>query len=294
MPVQLPLGLLRQLLLHFSSGAALMKILVLAISRGRPLDLSATLLGFKRLESGRHEIRYVVRFDEDDETLPSYYETLKGQDWVTAVLGPRPITLGEALNSVVRTFPEWDVLNIVPDDIHPLSPSWDHHIALAASRDHAGSWRELADPANPTLPFITRHWYDRVGRAMPEWFPFWFSDVWIGETFAFAYDKPITIYPELSWYGTRGRTTNMRDIEFWLEVWIKSRPERIAEAQKLFGAYLPAEATALWTTHFEKNDQWLRENVLRLQSILGDPRPPSEQYLQAKTKAEAFLTPYPT
>ena len=268
-----------------------MKILVLAISRSRPLDLCATLLGFKRLESGRHEVTYLIRGDEDDketrELITNWWSKFPANSRFE--VGPRPTTLGAAINQAVANWEmPWDVFMVTPDDIHPLSPSWDHHIALAASRDQAGSWRELADPANPTLPFITRHWYDRVGRAMPEWFPFWFSDVWIGEVFAFAYDKPITIYPELSWHGTRGRTTNMRDIEFWLEVWIATRRERISEAVAL-NPNLSVETTDRWTSRFSQNDQWLRDNVLRLQSILGDPRPPSEQYLMAKAKAEAFL-----
>ena len=129
-----------------------MRIAVAIISRGRPLKLIGVVEGMEALASGKHEIIYGVRCDEDDPQTMEAAEALSTGHPILIQSGPRPATLGEAHNGLMAgmqreagpfgAFVPWS------DRLFVVTPGWDEEIAREAGTDPTRLmwWKSEQDP----------------------------------------------------------------------------------------------------------------------------------------------------
>lgn len=218
-----------------------MKITVPLFSRNRPASMLAVLTSLDALSTGHHEITYPLIVDEDDA------ETLRHLNhWLTAgllpkgavpMIGQRDRVLNARMNAIAAQFPA-DAYFFAPDDGYPLAQHWDTIFAAAHQQGlPAWAWQEKNDPQNVTFICVSEKWRATLGRAFPEYFPYWFADTWIAEVHLLCFAKPIAVINQLGMGGKRGTTQGMRDLRFWFEFFAHTRKERLEEAKKLGRAY---------------------------------------------------------
>ncbi len=277
-----------------------MNIIVAIITRENPLGLTTLVGGLDGLASGNHAIKYVVRYDDDDaasmDALDSLCYLLPRK--VQGVEGPRPMTLGEAWNDALQAnigFDDWEVAVTLPNDVIPLCEKWDDVLADVLGKDkkrYAVSWRQTCDPTNPVFPTVRKEWCEVVQHQLfPEWFPFWFSDTWIIEVYQFVFGGRLPICTNLTLGGKHDKTRGMRDLKYWFDFFRATRSLRIEEAGRLAGAlgrspYDLSPAIA----EMERQDEWQQTRIPLYEKWFGaDIGEPSERYLMAKAKADAWL-----
>lgn len=109
-----------------------MRLLVKFPTRGRPEKALATLGRYVRMESGDHDVRYVVVLDVDDPTM--------GAAHVSGQLARMPrveVHSGEhadkiaACNAFTPDPATWDVVLLASDDMIPHVEGWDAEICDA-------------------------------------------------------------------------------------------------------------------------------------------------------------------
>ena len=262
-----------------------MKIHVIIPSRHRVRSLSAVLTSLDALALSPQDIRYTVLCDEDDkETMVAAHDE--------AVIGPR--TLVNARQNEVIAASDADVFMPWADDLFPLVFGWDAIInqVLTKAKIPAFSWQEVQDPRNHTAIVLEAQWVKAAGRFFPEHFPFWFSDTWLKEVFAFVYGQDMPIIEALPFSHKRGVTQGMRDLEFWFRVFARTRGERIDEAKRVAAAYGIAwfEKPQLIDI-FDKSDEAQLERVPQYEAVFGaNQGEPSDAYKAAKAKAARLFT----
>ena len=273
-----------------------MNILVGILSRHRLLGLAGMLGGLRTLESGAHDVRYVVLYDDDDlatDRLMYTFAQLHG-DRIAGIYGPRPVTLGDALNKCAdfRGW-NWDAFVHLVDDCVPLCVGWDVAVENELKVDPLVAWKSHEDPTNPGLITFSRRWYDAAGETEPCWFPFWFGDTWVAEVHRFVTGRRLRISDVLvtSDGGHRGKTTGMRDLAFWFDFFRQTRPERLVQAgriaQKLEGTVLDTD-TAL--EEMRAWDEWQLGRIGLYERVFGNEgTEPSPRYLVARARAEDHL-----
>ncbi len=275
-----------------------MKIVVAILTRENPLGLITLVGGLHGLESGTNDVRYVVRYDGDDQAS---YEAVQGlSDWlpgkVYEVVLPRPVTLGEAWNDALRSarFWDWEVCATFPGDVIPMCDQWDSILAGFLSVDkHPGvSWTQLCDPQAPVFPCVRREWFDALGgKLFPEWFPFWFSDTWVIEVSNLAFGSRLPIVTNLILGGKHASTSGMRDLRWWFSAFAKTRVLRIREAETLASALgWPRVDPGPIIVEMEKSDDWQQGRVSQYEKVFNaDVGVPSERYLKAKMAMQNLL-----
>ena len=154
------------------------RISILAPSRGRPKALQAMADSAFRTASNIEILAYV---DEDD---PSDYEAV--QD-VTIVRGPR-INLSDCWNRLAEKA-RGSILHMGSDDIRFRTPHWDQMIrqAFEVFRDRivfVYGDDGIHDRKMGTHGFVSREWYQTVGRFTPPFFPCDYADTWLNEVAA--------------------------------------------------------------------------------------------------------------
>jgi hypothetical protein len=266
-----------------------MRIHVLVPSRGREQSLQAVLVSLFSLSSGVNDVEYTVICDDDDISTRSTAMTLRGLD-VSVKCGPRRL-IHKTENEIV-TKSEADVFMPWADDLFCVTPHWDEMLRKVVEQVPAFSWQEVQDPKNHTAIVLEKKWVQAVGRFYPEHFPFWFADTWMKEVFAFVYGEDMPIVQPLRFSHKREPTLNMHDLEFWFKVFAATRYERIQESKKVCAAYGRTwVARPEFVTLFEKQDQMQLERVPQYELAFGaNQKEPSQMYLEAKAKAERFLT----
>lgn len=279
-----------------------MRILVCIPTRNRPALLITTLMAFDQLSTGQHEISYAIGIDEDDMAA---YEAAK----ICAANIPRVsmhfvpkdvVTIGGIWNFLVRG-QEADVYLAHVDDAIPLMRYWDELIARYVQAGHkAFSWfdSELGNQAG--YPVITHDWLKASGYFQIDHFPFWFCDTWFEEVFQFTFNKKISIPPQLAVGGKRGTTTNLRDLDFWWGFFNTTRRIRLLEGYRLSKA-MGCQVYAEYSDYLVSRKHWIDEATKRDQSFKGkriaeledarkEQKEPSARYLEAKRRAEAYMT----
>ena len=268
-----------------------MRIAVLILTRGRPAGLGGAIQAFHATASGQIPVEYVVCGDDDDPTIEQAQELLEHLP-VTWSINPRPDALGRAWNLGAKAC-DWDLALFTGDDTVPATWHWDWRMADNAAAAPAFAWTEANDPSNCTYWATTRRWYDAVGQAAPEMFPFWFNDTWAAEQHLFAFGKPILIDRHLVMAGRRGTTREMREVAFWFDVFAATRPQRIAEAGRIARAHgvAPPDPAGLldWCRRWDAEQQASvpRYNV----AFAADQVPPTARYNRLRARAAAYMTP---
>ena len=144
-----------------------MNIDVLIASRGHPKELETSVRVMIALESGLHNIRYIIGMDEDDQkTIALTNEALRNTN--TIILpAPRPTCFGSVWNRCA-TFSTAEYLMIMGDGPLCLTQSWDNWLPQLMNKDlmFSGLWAYA--PSLACFPVITRQWYEATQTIMTE------------------------------------------------------------------------------------------------------------------------------
>lgn len=267
-----------------------MNIAILILTRGRPAGLVAAVKALHATAGGAANLEFVICGDDDDDTIGQAVACLDVP--VTLSINPRPDALGRAWNLGAAAARPWDLALFTGDDTVPLTHHWDRRMAdLAARGLPAFAWLEANDPDNCTYWCTTRRWHDAVGRACPELFPYWFNDTWVAEQHLLAFGQHIHVEPDLVMGGRRGTTREMREVGFWFDVFAATRPQRIAEADRIaaaFGHRPPDRGPVLeWCRRWDAAQQ---ASVPRYNAAFGaDLVPPTPRYRRLREAAARLL-----
>ena len=206
-------------------------------SRHRPAGLLSVLTALDALASGTHEITYPLIVDDDDALMRETINYWRQHDMMPAgvfpIVGKRDRTLNARMNEACAAFPA-EAYFFGPDDGYPLTQHWDAIFKAAVDQGlPAWCWVEKNAAGDATFICLSEKWRSALGRAFPEYFPYWFADTWIAEVHLLAFAKPIALINQLAMGGKRGKTQGMRELSFWFKFFAHTRDERIAEAEKL-------------------------------------------------------------
>lgn len=271
-----------------------MRIAVITPTRGRPANAITLSNVLERTTSGEHQITHFLSCDTDDESRRQFLRPLIPR-FVQLVEMPRADSLGEAWNAPLTNIgPNWDICTFIGDDVMPLTPGWDKGIAWLVGKHEVAAWCEDTDPNSPTYPIMTRRFVEAMdGKPYTDWFPFWFDDPWLNEVVTFATGRGIPIVTDLRLYAkSHGITQGMRDLAFWVEFFIAMRPRRIKQGHALAGRMGwtepdPASPLELFTT---LDGMWPGRIPLIEKACNANQGEPSERYLRAKARAQAWMT----
>lgn len=212
-----------------------MRVAVIIPSRGRHDGLAAVLRCLQALESTQHEIQYVVSYCEDEP----HTRWVAEDAGALAIQRPADCTPGAAFNHACA-YAKADVYTGFCDDVFPLTSGWDHYLALAIEQKDLACfcWEEVNDPYNISYIASSVRVQKAIGDLCPEYFPFWFNDLWLAEIHALAFGHfPKRIDGLKLCNNKRGKTRGMRDYPFWCDVFVATRGERVVAAGKLAAEY---------------------------------------------------------
>lgn len=264
-------------------------IAVIIPSRRRPESLKAVLRVLQATASGEHDITYAVSFERDDLATEAAAFSVPG---VRALQRPLDCTPGAAINNAIDRIPQADIYTGLCDDIFPLTWHWDILMDKALRKPIiAWCWEEAADPMNASYICVSGRVRRAIGALCPEYFPYWFNDLWFAEIHHMAFGFRPPLLGGLKLGGQRGKTHGLRDFIFWCQVFTATRPERIALAVKLaaeYGSAPPELQKTLQICHFF--DQDFRGKSERFERRFGDDDPAAPYYVLAKQRAETMLT----
>lgn len=273
-----------------------MKIAVCIPTRKRPRLLIAAITALEQLASGENEIIFSVRVDDDDVAGRMALDTLQQELPVTVVVDKAPPTVGQKLNEAVAAV-QADAYFLSTDDIFPMTAGWDRGIAtvIEEHRLHAFCFNHLQEPGNTTYPVLSAKWMDTLGQAVPELFPFWFTDTWLAEVYHMAFGTGMPIVQDLMLSGQRGRTTGLRDLRFWFDYFEATYPLRRDQARRLAKA-LHADVTLEQVTEAQRqhHERYLSqlERIPLYEKAFGEPMfeaMPDGAYAGLKQQAQAWM-----
>lgn len=271
-----------------------MKITVMIPSRRRPYHLEVVLMALHESASRMHEITYVVGADSDDPATISQAHLLAMKvPGVQVFCTNRMGSLGNMVNKMAARYPA-DVYCSLCDDIEPLTPGWDHILFLHWATRQDGVWWWRTDRARPaTYAIVSHKWLQASGRIFTDYFPFWWDDIWLLQTWNLA-SRELPLQAEI-WLKDRSFATHrMRDLKFWAEFYASRKPERIAEANRICKALgWPHEPLSLNQRGIlqigDVKPGFMDETdkIERAQGELGAP--PTPEYLAARARAVTLM-----
>jgi hypothetical protein len=265
-----------------------LKLSVLIPSRGRAFRLKTMLDTIRGLESGKHEISYVIGCDSDDPETVTMGYLLKLYD---CRIAPRCMvrqpSLGVMMNRLIDENPA-DAYVCLCDDVMVLTPHWDDAIsdAWTVRPDGVWWWRTLAvRPA--TYAIVSEKWRKASGQIWTDYFPFWWDDMWLLQVWMFASGLPIL--PVEAWLDDQAQsTTRMRDLRFWSDFYTWSKGKRQAQAVRIAKALGWPPAPLDDNNRCDVSAAFYRE-ADKIEANQGDKFPPTVEYLKAKERAEQMM-----
>ena len=266
-----------------------MRIAVVIPSRGNAQRLQGVIHALHGTASRMHTIFYVVSYCREDPETRKAVLALPAAAAVKAHMRTDHCTPGQAFNEAAAVV-DADVYMGWCDDVFPLTWCWDTYVAAAAEQLPAAYWIEAADPQNTSYGFATAKVLAALGKLQPEYFPFWFVDIWFAEVNHFAFGRRPPLISNLILGGQRGKTQGHRETLFWAQFFAYTRPERMALGGRLAAAYdlLPPdprqalEACSYWDADFQSK-------CANHDARFNEDRAPEPYYEIAKAKALAML-----
>lgn len=274
-----------------------MKIAFCLVTRGNPKRAAAVIECARSLASGEHEIEYLVGLDADD--VESYNFFKQNYPGLILSVDQRPRGVGAVWNRLVRRS-EADIYCPFPDDCFIASPDWDALIVDtfrekfkdAPKPCNVLAWNDLANPNQCTLPIVCREWVEMTGQLYDERFPFWFYDTALSETFSFVMGQPVPCHPGLILAAKKGITQRMRDLELWWQFFAFLRAERLKNGEqyrKQLGIELHDGILDNCIKAWERRDRYGLASSIEMENSIAERRPPTEEYLSAKSAAESLM-----
>lgn len=266
---------------------------VLIPSRGRP-DLLARCVASLVATAGGANIEIIVGLDDDDPTIGD----VNIEAAITTVVAPRHRTLGALINDLaVKAHGRW--LFALGDDYVMTTAGWPKIIATAGDvlprRVGVLYPKDAAHPGFASHPIVSREVFKELGYYHTPIFPFWFADTWWDEIGTML-DLKVEIPIEIAMPDARGATTSLRDLPYWVEIFVSLRSERLRDAVKLLKlAYDDNDSAVVRFAQEIPQRQYLcveRVKHLRnprkaeeLSVIYGSGGAPSAHYAEVKAEA---------
>lgn len=265
-----------------------MKFALLMVTRGNPKRAAAVIECAKSLASGKHEIEYIVGCDNDDFKTHSVLHQYGG---LRLSIGNRPRGVGAVWNRCASEV-NADFYCPFPDDVFVSCPDWDDLIASFNAPILA--WHDLTNEGQCTLPIVSRGWLDLAGKLYDARFPYWFYDTCVDEVHSFVTGQRIPIPEELTFVSKKGLTQNLRELPFWWDFYVATRAERLRLAAGIrakLGIQLAPDLIKRAVEMWERRDRIGRATAQQIEDGLSAEgrKPPSEQYLKARSDAAAYL-----
>ena len=273
-----------------------MKINVLIPTRGRPLQLAAALYSMFFCSSDKHEVKFCVACDDDDEPTKLALRELRQSHLPVSVrIGPRPDTLGSVANDMAAHWPA-DVYQIFADDLMCITHGWDEILAQAVTQTpHGVFWMKSAKHQQSLVPAVTEQWRVAAGQIFTEYFPYWFDDLWLQESWIMATGEN-PIFLDTVVVDRPSSTHRMRELEFWAKFYFAMRDERREHARAIADVLnLPEKAFAsLMREAFSKRMETYpplnANDAAKVEaSNKAETGPPSESYVRVKERAENLM-----
>lgn len=266
-----------------------MKIAVIVPSRHRPQSLQASIIAMDALASGRNEIAFTVSYCRDDEQTRQAVFKLPARINAKVHCRTDHCVPGQAFNEAVAATSA-DAYVGWCDDVFPLTQGWDLLVSGAMQRLSSACWIEANDRENTSYIFSQARVVKALGQLCPEYFPFWFTDMWLAEIHHFAFGHRPYRVDGLFLGGRRGETQGHHECVFWARLFAHTRPERIALAHKLareFGKLMPDGGPILrmcqaWDADFQSK-------CAGFDARFGERQKPEAFYERAKAKAIAMM-----
>jgi hypothetical protein len=241
----------------------------------------------RRLESGRHDVAYVIGCDSDDPETIALGHMEKLYDYrVSPRCMVRKSSLGAMVNLMIDENPA-DAYICLTDDVEILTPHWDEAIADAwtVRPDGIWWWRTLAvRPA--TYAIISEKWRSAAGQVWTDYFPFWWDDMWLLQVWMFASGEPML--PIEAWLDDQALATHrMRDLRFWADFYTRMKGKRQQQAVRMAKA-LGWPPAPLDDNRCDVSPAFLKE-ADKIEGNQGDKMPPTAEYLKAKARAETMM-----
>lgn len=260
-----------------------LKISVLIASRGNPEGLRTIIGAMHMLESGLHDVTYVVACDVDDALTARISISHRNS------FHPRPPALGTIWNRAAMKCPA-DIYALVTDRALCVTQNWDYYLVDAHGKDDTRVvW--WTTTAGPVIPIVPHKWLEAAGQLYTDYFPFWFDDTWLHELSAMVHGLPnYMVQAQCVVIKKNPVTKRMRDLRFWMDFFIAKRHERMAQAfiiRERLGVHVPdmrpikewfIATDKMWDLKWE---QW--------QEMAGDKSEPDAAYVTLKQSAQEFM-----
>lgn len=269
-----------------------MRISVGLPSRGRPLDMVASVVSLFRLASGGNEIDVLLLLDADDTESINAAAHLNETFGVNYQWSDRLAGLGELHNRAVLLTPSDAAWMMWSDRISVITPNWDHELAMGCLQyPNRPLWLDSIHLAGPGQVILPPAWRAAQGApCFPGIYPFWFDDTYQEELDAFVHG-PMRVTLASKCAGPRTQKTNRcRDIEFWVDVFAATRPQRVEQARAIadrLGVKM-ANPSAL-IAMYEARDAEMKRRAPALMAQFGEVGEPDASYVAAKKRAEAMV-----
>lgn len=272
-----------------------MKISVGLPSRGRPLDMVASVVSLFRLASGGNEIDVILSIDRDDPLTRRAAHDLADRfpERVIVASNDRALGLGERHNNSAGAAPSDAAWMMWSDRISVITPNWDHELAMGCLQyPNRPLWLDSIHLAGPGQVILPPAWRAaQGGPCFPGIYPFWFDDTYQEELGAFVHG-PMRLTLASKCAGPRTQKTNRcRDIEFWVDVFAATRPRRVEQARAIadrLGVKM-ANPSAL-IAMYEARDAEMKRRAPALMAQFGEAGEPDESYRKALTRASVLLS----
>lgn len=240
---------------------------------------------------------YVICYDGDDEptldVILDLDKRLGSKGAVGTIKGDRPLSLGELHNAMAASCNPKSTFMLWSDRLVSAAVGWDHAIAQAVMQlPHRVIWLDSVH-LEGACQFILPPMYRAAlpSAPCPALFPFWFEDSHVEEVDAFVHGFPRVSLGKLCAGPRTERTNRMRDLPFWIDLYMALMPDRIAEAEKTAAklGIAPRKDLPALRAHFDARMLDMRRRAGKLTEQYGDLSEPDDSYLQAKASALAML-----
>jgi hypothetical protein len=259
-----------------------MKIVVIIPSRTAPFKLQEMLQEARRLESGKHDVRYVVGIDDDDQNTLAMGTMLRLQSpQYRYRVFKRMSSLGQMSNIIAGENPS-DCYCSLGNDAEIMTHDWDEaiHKAWSVRPDGVFWWKGCE------CPIVSDRWFKAAGYLYTDYFPFWWDDNWLIQLWAMASDGP-QLFIEAALADKPLGTLRMRDLLFWTRFYGAMKPERQREAARIAIALGWPVGSLEDETGDVKDHFWkMIESVEKGQ---GEKEPPTPEYLKAFERAQRLV-----
>jgi hypothetical protein len=237
-----------------------------------------------------------VACDDDDEPTKHALRELRQSGLPVFVrVGPRPETLGSVANDLAAHWPA-DVYQVFGDDLMCITHGWDEILAQAVEKTpHGVFWMKSAKDQQSLVPAVTEKWRVAAGGIFTEYFPYWFDDLWLTESWVMATGEE-PIFLESLVVDRPASTHRMRELDFWAKFYYTMRQERAAHGRKIAALLsLPdkdfgAEVARRFSERMDTYPPLNRNDAIKIEtSNKAETTPPSEAYLRTKARAEELM-----